>query len=80
MPDTGVPTSGDLEVSLDPTPAGPAARPDVASIGPYRLMKKLGEGGMGQVSKDIDTGLAKDPELQAEMMSVMGKVYLSLGL
>jgi eukaryotic-like serine/threonine-protein kinase len=30
--------------------------------------------------QDIDTGLAKDPELQAEMMSVMGDVYVNLGL
>jgi serine/threonine protein kinase len=31
-------------------------------------------------AKDIDTGLAKDPELQAQMMGVMGTVYQSLGL
>jgi eukaryotic-like serine/threonine-protein kinase len=33
-----------------------------------------------KASKDIDTGLANDPELQAQMMHVMGDVYLSLGL
>jgi non-specific serine/threonine protein kinase/serine/threonine-protein kinase len=31
-------------------------------------------------SKNIDAGLAKDPELQAQMAAVMGKVYGSLGL
>jgi non-specific serine/threonine protein kinase/serine/threonine-protein kinase len=31
-------------------------------------------------AKEIDTGLANDPELQAQMMSVMGTVYESLGL
>jgi eukaryotic-like serine/threonine-protein kinase len=31
-------------------------------------------------SKDIDTGLANDPELQAQLMNVMGTVYQSLGL
>jgi non-specific serine/threonine protein kinase/serine/threonine-protein kinase len=31
-------------------------------------------------AKDIDTGLANDPELQAQMMNVMGNVYQSLGL
>ncbi len=31
-------------------------------------------------AKDIDTGLANDPELQAQMMNVMGTVYQSLGL
>ena len=31
-------------------------------------------------AKDIDTGLANDPELQAQMMGVMGTVYQSLGL
>jgi len=31
-------------------------------------------------SKQIDTGLAKDPETQAELMGVMGEVYLNLGL
>ena len=31
-------------------------------------------------SKEIDTGLANDPELQAQMMNVMGTVYQSLGL
>jgi len=35
---------------------------------------------LDKASKDIDRGLANDPELQAQMMSVMGKVYLSLGL
>ena len=33
-----------------------------------------------KASKDIDTGLARDPELQAQMMHVMGTVYRSLGL
>jgi serine/threonine protein kinase len=31
-------------------------------------------------SKDIDTGLTQDPELQAQMMHVMGDVYKDLGL
>lgn len=35
---------------------------------------------LDKASKDIDTGLAKDPELQAQMMSVMGDVYENLGL
>jgi serine/threonine protein kinase len=35
---------------------------------------------LDKASKDIDTGLVKDPELQAQMMSVMGSVYDSLGL
>ena len=35
---------------------------------------------LDKASKDVATGLAKDPEAQAEMMTVMGKVYASLGL
>jgi serine/threonine protein kinase len=35
---------------------------------------------LDRASKDIDTGLTKDPELQARLMYTMGKVYLSLGL
>jgi serine/threonine protein kinase len=31
-------------------------------------------------SQEIDKGLEKDPELQAQMMSVMGDVYVNLGL
>src|SRR5947209_8918618 len=31
-------------------------------------------------AQDITTGLANDPELQAQMMNVMGTVYQSLGL
>ena len=31
-------------------------------------------------SKDIQTGLSNDPQLQAQMMSVMGEVYRKLGL
>ena len=31
-------------------------------------------------SKDIDTGLAQDPELKAQMLSVMATVYQGLGL
>ncbi|HEV2304242.1 MAG TPA: serine/threonine-protein kinase [Candidatus Acidoferrales bacterium] len=31
-------------------------------------------------SKQIDTGLAKDPETQAQLMGVMGEVYQNLGL
>jgi serine/threonine protein kinase len=35
---------------------------------------------LDKASNDINTGLAKDPELQAQMMHVMGHVYESLGL
>jgi serine/threonine protein kinase/Tfp pilus assembly protein PilF len=35
---------------------------------------------LDNASKDIDTGLAKDPEVQARMMDVMGSVYDNLGL
>ncbi len=35
---------------------------------------------LDKASKDIDTGLGKDPELQAQMMDVMGGVYRNLGL
>jgi len=35
---------------------------------------------LDKASKDIDTGLAQDPELQAQMMQVMGEVYQELGL
>jgi serine/threonine protein kinase/tetratricopeptide (TPR) repeat protein len=31
-------------------------------------------------SKEIETGLAKDPELQAQLMGTMGDVYLNMGL
>ncbi len=35
---------------------------------------------LDKASKDIDAGLSRDPELQAQMMGVMGQVYGSLGL
>ena len=35
---------------------------------------------LDKASKDVDTGLSKDPELQAQMMHVMGIVYTNLGL
>ncbi len=35
---------------------------------------------LDKASKQIDTGLAKDPEVQAQMMYVMGEVYGNLGL
>jgi serine/threonine protein kinase/tetratricopeptide (TPR) repeat protein len=35
---------------------------------------------LDKASKDIGAGLAKDPELQAQMMVVMGTVYDNLGL
>src|SRR5260370_17771024 len=35
---------------------------------------------LDKASKDIETGLAKDPETQAQMMQVMGHVYEKLGL
>src|SRR5215813_3787534 len=35
---------------------------------------------LDKASKNIETGMAKDPDAQAEMMHVMAKVYISLGL
>jgi non-specific serine/threonine protein kinase/serine/threonine-protein kinase len=35
---------------------------------------------LDKASRDIDPGLARDPELQAQMMDVMGTVYWNLGL
>jgi len=35
---------------------------------------------LDNASKEIDTGLAQDPELQSQMMMVMGAVYENLGL
>ncbi|HKM65620.1 MAG TPA: serine/threonine-protein kinase [Candidatus Acidoferrum sp.] len=35
---------------------------------------------LDKASKNINSGLAQDPELQAQMMHVMGNVYLNLGL
>ncbi len=35
---------------------------------------------LDQASRNIDSGLARDPEMQAQMMMVMGKVYDNLGL
>jgi serine/threonine protein kinase len=35
---------------------------------------------LDKASQDIGSGLARDPELQAEMMSTMGDVYVNLGL
>lgn len=35
---------------------------------------------LDRASTEIDSSLARDPELQAQMMSVMGNVYKSLGL
>ncbi len=35
---------------------------------------------LDKASKEIDTGLGKDPELRAQMMQVMGDVYQQLGV
>ena len=35
---------------------------------------------LDKASNDIDTGLSKDPALQAQMMHVMGRAYMMLGL
>ncbi|HEU4415878.1 MAG TPA: serine/threonine-protein kinase [Candidatus Angelobacter sp.] len=35
---------------------------------------------LDKAARDIDTGLSRDPELQAQMMDVMGQVYGNLGL
>jgi eukaryotic-like serine/threonine-protein kinase len=35
---------------------------------------------LDKASQDIDTGLAKDPDLQTQMMNFMGTVYETLGL
>ena len=35
---------------------------------------------LDKASKDVDSGLANDPQLQAQMMNTMGTVYENLGL
>lgn len=35
---------------------------------------------LDKASQDVNTGLSKDPDLQAQMMHVMGKAYRNLGL
>jgi eukaryotic-like serine/threonine-protein kinase len=35
---------------------------------------------LDKASKEIDAGLAKDPQMQAQMMHTMGEVYYNLGL
>jgi len=35
---------------------------------------------LDKTSKQIETGLAQDPDLQTQLMDVMGKIYLGLGL
>lgn len=35
---------------------------------------------LDKASHEVDTGLAKDPEMQAQMMHTMGEVYYNLGL
>ncbi|HET9166691.1 MAG TPA: serine/threonine-protein kinase, partial [Candidatus Angelobacter sp.] len=35
---------------------------------------------LDKAAKDVDSGLSRDPELQAQMMNVMGQVYGNLGL
>jgi len=35
---------------------------------------------LDKASKEVETGLAKDPEMQAQMMHTMGEVYYNLGL
>ena len=35
---------------------------------------------LDKASKEVESGLSKDPEMQAQMMNVMGDVYFNLGL
>ena len=45
IPDDGAPQSSDIDL----TRPGEGTEPVSATIGPYRLLQRLGEGGMGEV-------------------------------
>ena len=60
----------------DPIQEEPSVRKPLERVGSRVTAQEL----LDKAAKDIDTGLAKDPEFQSRMMYVMGKAYLNLGL
>src|SRR5262249_12326357 len=57
-----------------------ASRFKVSDPGEARGSGITGREVLDKASKDIDSGLTQDPELQAQMMVLMSRVYQSLGL
>ena len=45
-------------------PSGAGRTPDIATAGPYRLLEKIGEGGMGTVYQAVHVHLAKHVALK----------------